>query len=83
MLLCHLFTIKNSIMKIRFLFSIDKVKNSICGKECGYIINHPDIFNPLNFIFLKASKVSILIFIYDITILLFFISTSLTYIFPH
>jgi hypothetical protein len=43
--------------------SIDKVKNSICGRDCGYIINHPDIFNPLNFIFLKASKVSILIFI--------------------
>ncbi|GES75572.1 putative lysosomal cobalamin transporter [Rhizophagus clarus] len=59
-----------------FLTCIDKVKNSICGKECGYIINHPDIFNPLNFIFLKASKYfPIDYFFMVLLILYFFIST--------
>ncbi|CAG8797509.1 17865_t:CDS:10 [Gigaspora margarita] len=38
-----------------FLTCIDKVKNAICGSNCGYIIKHPDIFNPLNFIFVEAS----------------------------
>ncbi|RPB18980.1 hypothetical protein L211DRAFT_671042 [Terfezia boudieri ATCC MYA-4762] len=38
------------------LTAIDKVTNSPCGKRCGYILPHTEIFNPVNAIFVSASK---------------------------
>ncbi|KAF2001234.1 hypothetical protein P154DRAFT_521938 [Amniculicola lignicola CBS 123094] len=37
--------------------AIDKAKNSICGAHCGYILGHINIFQPVNWIFVKAAKV--------------------------
>lgn len=37
--------------------SIDKVTWSVCGRKCGYIISHPKLFNPINFIFVHLQKV--------------------------
>ncbi|RIA80145.1 putative lysosomal cobalamin transporter [Glomus cerebriforme] len=59
-----------------FLTCIDKVKNSLCGRECGYIINHPDIFNPLNFIFLKASKYFPIDYFFMVLLILYFFSST-------
>lgn len=36
---------------------IDKAKNSVCGKHCGYILPRNNIFNPLNWVFVQSSKV--------------------------
>ncbi|SPO02263.1 probable Probable lysosomal cobalamin transporter [Cephalotrichum gorgonifer] len=35
---------------------IDKAKNSICKQHCGYIIGHINVFQPLNWIFMKTAK---------------------------
>ncbi|CAG8614257.1 11136_t:CDS:10 [Funneliformis mosseae] len=59
-----------------FLTCIDKVKNSICGRECGYIINHPDIFNPLNFIFLKAANYFPIDYFFMVLLILYFFSST-------
>ncbi|RIB14610.1 hypothetical protein C2G38_1972971, partial [Gigaspora rosea] len=59
-----------------FLTCIDKVKNAICGSNCGYIIKHPDIFNPLNFIFVEASHYFPLDYLFMVLLILyFFLST--------
>jgi LMBR1 domain-containing protein 1 len=39
------------------LTSIDRAAHSFCGPQCGYILEHPEIFNPLNTLFLGLSKV--------------------------
>ncbi|KAI9494203.1 LMBR1-like membrane protein-domain-containing protein [Zychaea mexicana] len=39
-----------------FLTIVDKLTYSVCGKQCGYIISHPDLFNPVNVIFVKLAK---------------------------
>jgi LMBR1 domain-containing protein 1 len=39
-----------------FLTSIDKSQNSICGQHCGYILAKMKLFNPLNWMFVKASR---------------------------
>lgn len=37
--------------------SIDKIKNSPCGKKCGYILPVTHILNPINWLFVQASRV--------------------------
>ena len=37
-------------------YRIDKIKNSPCGKLCGYILPHTEIFNPVNAILVSASR---------------------------
>lgn len=38
-------------------FSIDKAKNSTCGKRCGYILPRVGIHNPVDEVFVAASKI--------------------------
>ncbi len=48
-------------MKITLCFqSIDKAAHSICGVSCGFIIDNPTIFNPLNSLLVYASKVQLI-----------------------
>lgn len=42
---------------LKYVRSIDKITFSVCGSKCGYIISHPDLFNPINCIFVNLSKV--------------------------
>ena len=57
-------------------YRIDKIKNSICGHKCGYILANPQVFNPLNYIFLQTSKVYPIDYVFMIILVLyFFIST--------
>jgi len=61
---------------------IDKIKNSICGRRCGFILANPQVFNPLNYIFLQASKVYPIDFVIMVVLILcFFISTVVGIIF--
>ncbi|KUL85644.1 hypothetical protein ZTR_08866 [Talaromyces verruculosus] len=39
------------------LTAIDKAKNSICKHNCGYILGHINVFNPINWIFVRSSRV--------------------------
>ncbi|KAF1840473.1 uncharacterized protein K460DRAFT_348965 [Cucurbitaria berberidis CBS 394.84] len=55
---------------------IDKAKNSICGAHCGYILGHINIFQPLNWILVKSSKVFPIDYVLFLLIVLFFFSAS-------
>ncbi|CAO3665882.1 unnamed protein product [Umbelopsis vinacea] len=60
------------IVTSMFLTIIDKVSNSVCGSKCGYIISHPDIFNPINYIFVKLSNFFPLDYVFMIALILYF-----------
>ncbi|KAF1959334.1 putative lysosomal cobalamin transporter [Byssothecium circinans] len=55
---------------------IDKAKNSICGSRCGYILGHINIFQPINWIFVKSSKVFPVDYVLFLLLILFFFSAS-------
>ncbi|KAG0234194.1 hypothetical protein BGW42_006832 [Actinomortierella wolfii] len=49
-----------SILTVVLILSISitvlsKIGGDVCGAPCGYILSHPEIFNPLNVLFLKLS----------------------------
>lgn len=58
------------------LTGIDKAKNSICKTHCGYVLAHVQIFNPLNWIFVKSSKVFPIDYVLFLLLMLFFFSSS-------
>ncbi|CAG8667973.1 7319_t:CDS:10 [Acaulospora morrowiae] len=59
-----------------FLTCIDKIKNSVCGKDCGYIISHSEIFNPLNYIFVHLSKYFPVDYFFAVLLILYFFSST-------
>jgi LMBR1 domain-containing protein 1 len=66
----------------RLIARVDKMKNSICGHRCGYILANPQVFNPLNYIFLQASKAYPIDYVFMVILILyFFISTVVGIIF--
>ena len=58
------------------LTGIDKAKNSICKTHCGYVLGHIQIFNPLNWIFVKSAKVFPIDYVLFLLLVLFFFSSS-------
>ncbi|RHZ75069.1 hypothetical protein Glove_217g23 [Diversispora epigaea] len=65
------------LMLSMFLTCIDKIKNSICGRECGYVIMHPDKFNPLNYIFVYLSKFFPVDYFFAVLLILYFFSSTI------
>ncbi|KAL6239417.1 putative lysosomal cobalamin transporter [Aspergillus navahoensis] len=58
------------------LTAIDKVKNSICKRHCGYVLGRINIFNPINEIFVQSAKVFPIDYaIFTMLVLLFFFGT--------
>ncbi|KAF2874978.1 putative lysosomal cobalamin transporter [Massariosphaeria phaeospora] len=55
---------------------IDKAKNSICKAHCGYILGHINIFQPLNWIFVKSSKIFPIDYVLFLLLVLYFFSAS-------
>lgn len=55
---------------------IDKAKNSICKAHCGYILGHINIFQPLNWIMVKSSKVFPIDYVLFLLVVLFFFCSS-------
>lgn len=58
------------------LTGIDKAKNSICKSHCGYILGHVNVFNPLNWIFVKSSKVFPIDYVIFLLLILLFFASS-------
>lgn len=54
----------------------DKAKNSICKSHCGYVLGHINIFNPMNWIFVKSAKVFPIDYIIFLLLALYFFSSS-------
>jgi LMBR1 domain-containing protein 1 len=58
------------------LTSIDKAKNSVCKRHCGYILANINIFNPINWLFVRAAEVfPVDYIIFTVLVLLFFSSS--------
>lgn len=57
---------------------IDKAKNSICKEHCGYILGSINIFQPINFIFVKASEVFPVDYVLMMLLVLFFFASSVS-----
>ncbi|KAL4986957.1 hypothetical protein BDW68DRAFT_162272 [Aspergillus falconensis] len=58
------------------LSAIDKAKNSICKRHCGYALGRINIFNPINEIFVQSAKVFPIDYaIFTMLVLLLFFGT--------
>ncbi|KAF3317196.1 hypothetical protein TWF173_000442 [Orbilia oligospora] len=55
---------------------IDKIKFSKCGARCGYILTDVNIFNPINWVFVKASKVFPIDYVIALLLVLFFFTST-------
>ncbi|KAF2739181.1 hypothetical protein EJ04DRAFT_484669 [Polyplosphaeria fusca] len=55
---------------------IDKAKNSICKAHCGYILGNVNIFQPLNWVFVKSAKVFPIDYVLFLLLVLFFFAAS-------
>jgi LMBR1 domain-containing protein 1 len=56
---------------------IDKARNSICGRHCGYVLANIKIFQPINFILVKSAKVFPIDYLLFTLLVLFFFSASI------
>ncbi|KAI9258776.1 hypothetical protein BDA99DRAFT_514103 [Phascolomyces articulosus] len=61
-----------------FLTIVDKLTYSVCGKRCGYIISHPDLFNPINFIFVKLSAWFPLDYVFMVLLIVYFFLATMS-----
>ncbi|ORX62224.1 hypothetical protein DM01DRAFT_345981 [Hesseltinella vesiculosa] len=61
-----------------FLTIVDKVSSSLCGSQCGYIITHPKLFNPVNFIFVNLSKLFPLDYVFMVILILYFFMATIS-----
>ncbi|OKL56868.1 putative lysosomal cobalamin transporter [Talaromyces atroroseus] len=58
------------------LTAIDKAKNSVCKQNCGYILAHINVFNPVNWIFVQSARVFPVDYVlFALVVLLFFTSS--------
>ncbi|KAJ8066041.1 hypothetical protein OCU04_005134 [Sclerotinia nivalis] len=57
---------------------IDKAKNSFCKQHCGYILGSINIFQPINWVFVKSSIVFPIDYVLMALLVLFLFSSSVT-----
>lgn len=57
---------------------IDKAKNSICKQHCGYILGHLNVFQPINWVFVKSAEVFPVDYILMALLILLLFSASVT-----
>lgn len=55
---------------------IDKAKNSVCKTKCGYLLGHINIFQPINWIFVKSANVFPIDYIIFLVLVLFLFCAS-------
>jgi LMBR1 domain-containing protein 1 len=56
--------------------AIDKAKNSICSKHCGYLLGHINIFQPVNWLLVQTAKVFPIDYVIFLFITMLFFSAS-------
>lgn len=57
---------------------IDKAANSVCKQHCGYILGHINVFQPINWIFVRTAIVFPVDYVLAVLIVLFFFSSSVS-----
>ncbi|CEG65235.1 hypothetical protein RMATCC62417_02058 [Rhizopus microsporus] len=73
-LLCVTLVIAVSI----FMTIVDKIAYAVCGSQCGYVISHPNMFNPINFIFVKLSKIFPLDYLFMVGLIIYFFLATMS-----
>uniref|UniRef100_A0A093VGI0 Probable lysosomal cobalamin transporter n=1 Tax=Talaromyces marneffei PM1 TaxID=1077442 RepID=A0A093VGI0_TALMA len=58
------------------LTAVDKAKNSVCKHNCGYILGHINVFNPINWIFVRSAQVFPVDYVLFALVVLLFFSSS-------
>ncbi|CEP14813.1 hypothetical protein [Parasitella parasitica] len=58
--------------------SVDKIAFAICGSQCGYVIHHSYIFNPVNYIFINLQKVFPLDYVFMVGLILYFFMATMS-----
>lgn len=61
-----------------FITGIDKAKNSVCKQRCGYILGQVHVFQPMNWIFLKAAKAFPVDYVLMVFLVLILFSSSIS-----
>lgn len=59
------------------LTGIDKAKNSICKRHCGYILGYANILNPINWILVKSAKIFPIDYVIFLLLVIFFFASSI------
>lgn len=57
---------------------IDKAVNSICKEHCGYILAHVNVFQPINWIFVKTARAFPVDYILMALLVILFFSSSIS-----
>ncbi|KAI0521554.1 hypothetical protein F5B22DRAFT_595385 [Xylaria bambusicola] len=57
---------------------IDKAANSVCKEHCGYILAHINVFQPINWIFVKTARAFPVDYVLMALLILLFFSSSIT-----
>lgn len=63
---------------MKSVISVDKIAYSLCGSQCGYVITHPNLFNPINYIFVNLSKIFPLDYIFIVCLIVYFFLATIT-----
>lgn len=61
-----------------FIYRVDKIAYTVCGSQCGYVISHPNMFNPINFIFVKLSKIFPLDYLFMVGLIIYFFLATMS-----
>ncbi|KAL2434919.1 putative lysosomal cobalamin transporter [Exophiala dermatitidis] len=56
---------------------IDKAKNSVCKRHCGYLLAHNHIFQPINWILVKSAQVFPIDYVIFLLLVMLFFSASI------
>ncbi|KNG80364.1 lysosomal cobalamin transporter [Aspergillus nomiae NRRL 13137] len=59
------------------LTAIDKAKNSFCKQQCGYILGHINVFNPINWVLVQSAKAFPVDYVIFTMLVLFLFSSSI------
>ncbi|KAK4565429.1 hypothetical protein LTR86_004046 [Recurvomyces mirabilis] len=65
-----------AIFASMLITSIDKIKNSVCGTSCGYLLAHTQIFQPVNWILTLTARIFPIDYILWLLLTLLFFSAS-------
>jgi len=55
---------------------IDKAKNSVCKRHCGFLLGHNNIFQPINWLLVKTAKVFPIDYVIFLLITMLFFTAS-------
>jgi len=58
--------------------SVDKIAFAICGSQCGYVIHHSNMFNPVNYIFINLQKIFPLDYVFMVGLILYFFLATMS-----